>query len=145
MGNSEQSTETVGASAYSRSAIGYAGIAEVLQRLDMPVVKSRYDSLGKLTPGSVLVIAEPLPGAKTEETMRTLLKADTVLLILPEMDRPAKQRQAQLDQRGDPAGSLHRRVVTSFGRAERTCWTSTKQAGTTNALNSTPQPKRQFA
>jgi hypothetical protein len=59
MGNSEQSTETVGASAYSRSAIGYAGIAEVLRRLDMPVVKSRYDSLGKFTPGSVLVIAEP--------------------------------------------------------------------------------------
>ncbi len=83
MGNSEQSTDTIGASTYSRSAIGYAGIADVLQRLDMPVVKSRYDSLGKFTPGSVLVIAEPLPGAKTEETMRTLLKADTVLLILP--------------------------------------------------------------
>ncbi len=83
MGNSDQSTETVGASAYSRSAIGYAGIADMLQRLDMPVVKSRYDSLGKLDPGSVLVIAEPFPGAKTEEIMRTLLKADTVLLILP--------------------------------------------------------------
>ena len=68
-------------------------IADVLQRLDMPVVKSRYDSLGKLTPGGVLVIAEPLPGAKTEETMRTLLKADTMLLILPKWTgRPSSSK-----------------------------------------------------
>jgi len=79
MGNGSQGNDTVGPSTFSRSAIGYAGLADVLQRLDIPVVKSRYDSLGKLAAGSVLVIAEPLPGAKTEETMRTLLKADTIL------------------------------------------------------------------
>jgi hypothetical protein len=99
MGNSDQSTETVGASSYSRSAIGYAGIADMLQRLDMPVVKSRYDSLGKLDPGSVLVIAEPLSGAKTEETMRTLLKADTVLLILPKwIGEPSSSKSGWIDE-----------------------------------------------
>jgi hypothetical protein len=99
MGNSEQSTDTIGASSYSRSAIGYAGIADMLQRLDMPVVKSRYDSLGKLTPGSVLVIAEPLPGAKTEQIMRTLLKADTVLLILPKwIGRPNNSKSGWISE-----------------------------------------------
>jgi hypothetical protein len=83
MGSNVQGNDTVGASAFSHSAIGYAGIADLLQKLDLPVVKSRSDSLGSVTPGGVLVIAEPLPGAKNEEIMRTLLKADTILLILP--------------------------------------------------------------
>src|SRR5262249_57014999 len=51
--------DSTGASTFSRSAIGHAGIAEVLTRLGMPVVKSRYNSLEKLSPRSVLVIAEP--------------------------------------------------------------------------------------
>ena len=83
MGSTSQGTDTVGASAFSHSAIGYAGIADVLQKLDLPVIKSRSDSLSQVTPGGVLVIAEPLPGAKNEEILRTLLKADTILLVLP--------------------------------------------------------------
>jgi len=99
MGNSEQSTETVGASTFSRSAIGYAGIADVLQKLDMPVLKSRGDSLGKVTPGGVLVIAEPLPGAKNEDIMRTLLKADTILLILPKWaGRPSESKPGWISE-----------------------------------------------
>jgi hypothetical protein len=94
MGSKDQGTETVRPSTFSRSAIGYAGIADVLQKLDIPVVKSRYDSLGKLTSGSVLVIAEPLPGGKTEEIMRTLLKADTVLLILPKWTGPPSTQKS---------------------------------------------------
>ena len=99
MGNGSQGNDTVGPSTFSRSAIGYAGLADVLQRLDIPVVKSRYDSLGKLNPGSVLVIAEPLPGAKTEETMRTLLKADTILLVLPKWTgQSSKQKSGWLGE-----------------------------------------------
>jgi hypothetical protein len=99
MGSNNQGTQTVGASTFSRSAIGYAGFADVLQHLDMTVVKSRYDSLGRLTPGSVLVIAEPLAGGKTEEIMRTLLKADTVLLILPKWTgSPSRQKPAWLEE-----------------------------------------------
>lgn len=93
MGSKDQG-DTVGPSAYSRSAIGYAGIADVLQKLGVDVVKSRYDSLGKLTSGSVLVIAEPHPGPATERTMRTLLKADTVLLILPKWTGAPSQKKS---------------------------------------------------
>jgi hypothetical protein len=84
--------ESVGASTFSRSAIGHAGIAEVLQRLDIPVVKSRYDSLSQLTPGGVLVIAEPRPAAQSEEAIRTLLKANTILLVLPKWTGAASEQ-----------------------------------------------------
>jgi hypothetical protein len=94
MGSEDQGTNTVGPSTFSRSAIGYAGIAEVLKQLDIPVIKSRYDSLGKVTAGSVLVIAEPLPGGKTEATIRTLLKADSILLVLPKWTGPPSTRKA---------------------------------------------------
>jgi hypothetical protein len=75
--------DSTGASTYSRSAIGHAGIVEVLQRLGVGAVKSRYNSLEKLTPASVLVIAEPRPGKQSEDAIRTLLGARTILLVLP--------------------------------------------------------------
>lgn len=112
MGNKDQG-DTVGPSAFSRSAIGYAGIADVLQKLGTDVVKSRYDSLGKLTPGSVMVIAEPRPSPSTERTIRTLLKADTVLLVLPKWTgEPSKRKsswlgEAALLSRADAAWVLH--------------------------------------
>jgi hypothetical protein len=84
MGTGGQSgQDSTGASTFSRSAIGHAGIAEVLQQLGLPVVKSQYDSLEKLSSGGVLVIAEPRPSRQSEETLRTLLKANTILLVLP--------------------------------------------------------------
>jgi hypothetical protein len=112
MGNKDQG-DTVGPSAFSRSAIGYAGIADVLQRLGTDVVKSRYDSLGKLTSGSVMVIAEPRPSPATERTVRTLLKADTILLVLPKWTGAPSRRksswlgEAALLSSADAAWVLH--------------------------------------
>jgi Domain of unknown function (DUF4350) len=112
MGSKDQG-DTVGPSAYSRSAIGYAGIADVLHQLGIDVVKSRYDSLGKLTPGSVLVIAEPRPSPATERTIRTLLKADTILLVLPKWAGAPSRRKsgwlgkAELLSRADADWVLH--------------------------------------
>jgi hypothetical protein len=84
--------DSTGASTFSRSAIGHAGIADVLQRLGITTVKSRYDSIAKLAPGSVLVIAEPRPARQSEEAIRALLKASTVLLVLPKWNgRPSEQ------------------------------------------------------
>src|SRR5262245_46044278 len=85
--------DSTGPSTYSRSAIGHAGIAEVLQKLGLPVVKSSYNSLEKLSRGSVLVIAEPHPGRASEESMRTLLKADTILLVLPKWGGAASEQK----------------------------------------------------
>ncbi len=75
------STETVGPSAFSRSAIGYAGIADVMHRLGARVVKSRAASIAKLDPAGVLVVAEPTRASAQQ--MSALMNAHTVLLILP--------------------------------------------------------------
>jgi hypothetical protein len=137
MGSKDQG-DTVGPSAYSRSAIGYAGIADVLEKLGVDVVKSRYDSLGKLTPGSVLVIAEPSPSPATERTIRTLLKADAILLILPKWTgAPSRQKsswlgEAELLPPGDAAWVLH--LVAPRAdviRRDQAFWT-------TNMLNIAP-------
>src|SRR5262249_54582123 len=79
---------------FSRSAIGHAGIAEVLQRLGVPVVKSRYNSRQKLAPGSVLVVAEPHRSRQSEEEIPTLLGADRALLVLPKWAGQASERKA---------------------------------------------------
>ena len=94
MGSSHDlGADTVGPSSFSRSAIGYAGLAEVLQHLDIDVVKSRDDTLGKLTRDSVLLIAEPRFGVKTERIVRALLNADIILVVLPKWTgRPSRQK-----------------------------------------------------
>ena len=76
------STYTVAPSAFSRSAIGYAGIADVMHRLGARVIKSRKDSVNQLDAAGVLVLAEPRPGVAAERMSR-LMNAHTVLLVLP--------------------------------------------------------------
>ena len=79
-----QGADTVGPSAFSRSAIGYAGIAEILKQLGVTVVKSEADAAGKLDHGSILVLAEPRPETQSEETLhQQLAERHDVLLILP--------------------------------------------------------------
>jgi hypothetical protein len=100
MGSGEMSgTDSIGPTTFSRSAIGHAGIAEVLARLGIPVVKSQHNSLEKLSSGSVLVIAEPRPSRQSEEAIRTLLKANTILLVLPKWTgEPSEQTAGWLRQ-----------------------------------------------
>jgi hypothetical protein len=76
-------SDAVGPSTFSRSAIGHFGIADTLQRLGMPVVKSQYNSLDRIGPGGVLVIAEPRHTEQTEQMLRALLGAKSILLVLP--------------------------------------------------------------
>ncbi len=74
--------ESAGASTFSRSAIGHAGIFEVLQRLDIPVIKSLSNSMEKVGAGGVLVLAEPRASLRQDDLI-SKLKAERVLLVLP--------------------------------------------------------------
>jgi len=87
-------SNSIGPSAFSRSAIGYAGIAEILRTLGIEIVKSQADSLAKLGDDSVLVIAEPRPKLQSRESVSALLDADTVLLILPKWRGSASETKA---------------------------------------------------
>ena len=74
--------DDIGPGTFSRSALGHAGLAQMLERLGIRVVKSRYDSLRKLGDDDLLVIAEP---EELDEVQR-LLDAGTVLLVLPKRE-----------------------------------------------------------
>ncbi len=70
-------------SSYSRSAIGYAGIVDVLRQLGVPIVISRGNALARLGTGGVLVLAEPRPGLGPPDLGRMIASAPALLLVLP--------------------------------------------------------------
>jgi hypothetical protein len=83
--------DSVGANAYSRSAIGHAGLYETLRRLGRPVVRSQFEPLAKLGTNGVLVLAEPSNGLASEEARNRILTAKTILLILPKWQATPSQ------------------------------------------------------
>ena len=89
-GGEQDSIDGTGANTFSRSAVGYAGIAQTLQRLGHPVAKSQYASLAKLGTGSLLIVAEPRLSVRPQ--VAALLGAKTTLLILPKWrGKPSKK------------------------------------------------------
>jgi hypothetical protein len=82
-GKQQEGPDNTGASTFSRSAIGHAGIFDVLQRLDIPVLKSSSNSLDRLGRGGVLVLAEPNTSLRKDDAIAQLLKAEKVLVVLP--------------------------------------------------------------
>lgn len=82
MTREDHGVDRYGPSSYSYSAIGYAGIVGLLEKLDIPAVKSRSNSVRKAE-GGVLVIAEPRVAGVTETAIPALMKAKTILLVLP--------------------------------------------------------------
>ena len=77
---------SAGANTFSYSAIGHRAFVEILERVEMPVLVSRYDSAGKAGSSSLLVIAEPKPPTATATELKRLLSARNVLLVLPKWD-----------------------------------------------------------
>jgi hypothetical protein len=132
-------TDSVGPSTFSRSAIGHAGIADVLARLAIPVVKSRSSSLEKLSSGSVLVIAEPRRNRQSEDAIRTLLKASTILLVLPKWTgQPSDQKTGwlrQVDERPVLDAQWALNLIAPRGEVVRE---KSAVQWTTNALHITP-------
>ncbi len=72
----------VGPNVYSHSAIGYAGLADMLRQLGTPIARSQAKSEGKLGKDGVLVIAEPSLEVALG-SLTSLLTARRILLILP--------------------------------------------------------------
>jgi hypothetical protein len=97
-----------GASTFSRSAIGHAGIFDVLQRLDIPVIKSSSNPLDRLGKGGVLVLAEPRASLRQDDLI-SKLKAERVLLVLPKWfglpsgQHPGWVRQVRERATSDPS------------------------------------------
>src|ERR1700688_1225749 len=142
MGGGELSgPDSVGPSTFSRSAIGHAGIADILQQLAIPVVKSRSRSLEKLSPGSVLVIAEPRRNGQSEDAVRTLLKASTILLVLPKWTgQPSEQKAGWLREVGERPALDAQWVLNLIAPRGEVVREKAAVQWTTNALHITPDP-----
>ena len=69
------SVRSADANTFSYSAIGHRAFVEILERVEMPVLVSRYDSAGKAGASSLLVIAEPAPPTATATALKRLLSA----------------------------------------------------------------------
>jgi hypothetical protein len=81
-GDSDAS-DSIGPIVGSRSAFGFAGIADILEQVGTPVVHTRYRSGDKLGNGGVLVIAEPRIDPRMLTKANRILNAKAILLILP--------------------------------------------------------------
>ena len=85
-GDNGRAEDPIGPTTNSRSALGYAGIADILERIDTPVVRSRSRSVERAGKDGVLVIAEPRLSGQSMRAAERLLEAPTVLIILPKWD-----------------------------------------------------------
>ncbi|HXW25218.1 MAG TPA: DUF4350 domain-containing protein [Xanthobacteraceae bacterium] len=130
----------VGPSTFSRSAIGHAGFADMLQRLGVTVVKSRYNSVDKLGKDGVLVIAEPRPTALSEPALRALLDARAILLVLPKWAGRASETKpgwvSAVEEKSVPEAEWAFKLLSARGEVVRV---PQAPAWTTNALARTPR------
>ncbi len=134
-----------GPSAYSSSAIGYAGIADTMHRLGAPVVKSRGGSLGKLNAQGLLILAEPMRSI-SQQDLRSLLTAHTVLLVLPKwIGLPSEKTPGWIDDASlvslDGARSIARIAVPGADvvRLDAAPSWTTNEIGPTPVIGETPQ------
>jgi len=94
--------DKAGSSTFSRSAIGFAGFAEMLRLLQITVVQSRADSLAKVGQGSVLVVAAPPTTENALSIVRQMLQGTATVLVLPkwrgqpDLTSPDKIKAVQL-------------------------------------------------
>jgi len=82
-GGGDTQRNAVGPSAYSRSAIGYAALAELIHQVGIPVVKARSGDADSNRAGKLLILAEPTPSTAEDQGRYGFGNADRVLVILP--------------------------------------------------------------
>jgi hypothetical protein len=101
MGKEDPAEARHGANSFSSSAIGYAGIAEVLQKFGMRVVKSRRNP-AEQAEGGVLIVAEPRMELLPTLIVPILPEAETTLLILPKWGGESKGEKTNWISRAFP-------------------------------------------
>jgi hypothetical protein len=81
-GGGDSQRRTIGPSAYSRSAIGYAGLAELIGKVGITVVKERNGGVASSAAGKLLVVTDPTTLSE-EQGRYAFGDAGRVLIVLP--------------------------------------------------------------
>ena len=83
-GKKETSAPISDANAYSRSAVGHRAFVTLLDRMGIPIIRSRHNSARKAGKGALLIVAEPRPFREDTERAQRLVRAGkTTLVVLP--------------------------------------------------------------
>jgi hypothetical protein len=139
MGLSGGPSAEVGASVFSRSAIGYVGFAELMQRLGLNVVKGPTAMREASQPATLLVVTGSVSSIDTAEKRQALATASRALYILPKWSGSRSESHAGWieEARSLLPGEVDWMIVQagSRGRASRI---DTPTQWTTNELGVTP-------
>jgi hypothetical protein len=129
-----------GPSAFSRSAIGYVGLAELIRRVGIPVVKRRSGDAGSTGPGKLLIVAEPPLSTAVEQGRFAFGRADRVLVILPKWQgyRSTSHSGWIADAALVPT-AVADQVIAKSGASGTTARAIRPDRWTTNALGVAPQ------
>jgi hypothetical protein len=127
---------SIGHNVFSRSAIGHRAFAEVLRKLDIPVQVSRFRTLDKAGPSSLLLVLEPDPGDESKPLLKGLRSVPHVLLVLPKWDglidfrKPTWIQKMELVDAKEPQDVLREVVAdATVSRADKTLEQQTQLGG----------------
>ncbi len=73
----------IGPTSYSSSALGHKAFLQILRRLEIPVIVSRFKSGEKAGPGSLLLLLEPMGGKTPDNLVGGFGNLPHGLLVLP--------------------------------------------------------------
>jgi hypothetical protein len=136
----ESTPDAVGPSAFSRSAIGYAGLAEFLQRLGMSVEKARSSDTSTIGANNLLIVAEPPVAATAAERKLIPPNVANVLVILPKWSGLRSPIHAGwIDDARQLSPSSVDWVIEATGATGKTVRVDAPEIWTTNELGAKPQ------
>jgi hypothetical protein len=135
-----EAPDAVGPSSFSRSAIGYAGLAEFLQRLGMRVEKARGSDASTAGADSVLIVAEPSVAAKTAESKLIRPNVASAVVILPRrLGGRSESHAGWIDRTAELPPASADWVIEATGAKGKTVRVDAPATWTTNQLGATPQ------
>jgi hypothetical protein len=139
MGLSGGPSAEVGASVFSRSAIGYLGFAELMQRLGLHVVKGPTAMREASEPATLLVVTGSVSSIDTPEKRQALAVASRALFIVPKWTGTRSENHAGwIDEARQLSPSEADWMIVQAGSRGRAARIETPAQWTTNTLGVTP-------
>jgi hypothetical protein len=132
--------DEAGPSAYSRSAIGHAGLLRLLRKLDIRATPSQADSPLKANQGGVVVIAEPRADAAGLARTRALLGTVDLLLVLPKRAGHAAARRGRAGWARSRCGLDRRCGPASRPRGAQGRWSTRPLYGASRSRTGAAEP-----
>jgi hypothetical protein len=139
-GGGDLQRKGIGPSAYSRSAIGYAGLAELIGKAGIPVAKVRNGGVASSAAGKLLVLTDPTTLSEGQDGQYVFGDANRVLIILPKWHgyRSTTHSGWISDASPVPIGFLDQ-IVRKAGATGKAARVARPESWTANTLGLAPE------